>query len=137
MRELAAKSIAGLDRAPIEIGGFLFFGELAPHGLLNLREVHGKQLRHDTHVDHVAHELAQLGFRTDRCCELVERNRIADNIVAILLEVQALVVDGGTAGGQGEDVFARRLGIHRYQQFDLSSACDVSLFAGADGVPGG
>ena len=129
--------IAGFDRSPVQIGGLLLLGELAPHGLLHFREIHGEQLRHHAHVDHVPHQLAQLGFRTNRRCELVERNRIADDIIAILLEVQALVVDGGAAGGQGEDVFARGLSIHRYQQFDLSSARDVSLFAGADGVPGG
>ena len=54
-----------------------------------------------------------------------------------MLEIERFVVDGGRALGQGKNVLARRFLIHRDQQVDLFLARDITVFAGANRVPGG
>ncbi len=102
---------AGLDCAEVEVEDLLLLGELLAQAVLDDGQVDGEQLRDDADVDHVLDQLAQLGLRTDGGGDLVEGHRIADDVVAVLLEVEALFVDGDAAGGQREHVLLRRLGV--------------------------
>ncbi len=128
---------AGFDGGPVQVGGFLLFRELLAQGAFHGLHVHGEQLGGDADVDHVLDQLAQLGFRTDGGGDLVEGHRIAGDVVAILLQVGRLLIDGHGAGAQREDIFARGFGIHGDEDVDFFVAGDVAIFAGADGVPGG
>ena len=121
---------------PVQIGGLLLLGELAAHRRFDRRQIHIQQLRHNADIDHVLDQLAQLGLGADGGGDLVEGNRIADHIVAILLQVRRFFVDGNTAGGQRENVILRRFGVHRHQDVDLFLARDIAVLAGANGVPG-
>ncbi len=49
----------------------------------------------------------------------------------------ALFVDGGAAGRQGEHVVLGGFGVQRHQDLRSRVAGHVSIFAGANGVPGG
>ena len=128
---------AGLDGGPVEVGGFLLFGELLADRAFDGLHVDGEQLRGDANVDHVLDELAQLGFGTNRRGELVEGHRVTGHVVAILFEVGGFFVDRDGAGMERQDVFARGLGVHRDEDVDVFFAGDVAVFAGADGEPGG
>ncbi len=87
-------------------------------------------------VDHVAHEPPQLGVVRNRLHQLVEGDRIEDDVAAELVELERLVVEGGGAGGQGQHIFLGRLGVHGDQEVHLFLPSDVALVTGADGVPG-
>ena len=128
--------VSGFNRGPVQVGGFLLLRELAAQrGFYDLH-VERDEFGHDADVDHVLDQLAQLGFRADGSGDLVEGNAVTDHVVAILLEVCSLFVDGDCARGQREDVFLGGLRIHGDEDVDLLLAGDVSVLAGANGVPG-
>ena len=77
------------------------------------------RLRQDPVVDHVAHELAQLGVGTDRADQLVERDGIEVQIGAQRVQLQRLVVDHGGAAIELHDVLARGFRIHGHQEIDF------------------
>jgi hypothetical protein len=86
-------------------------------------------------VDHVAHEAAQLGVVGDRGDQLVERDRIENEVAAQLVQLQRLVVDHRGARRQRQHILFRRLGVQRDEEVDLLLAGDVALGAGAHRVP--
>src|SRR6185437_14150974 len=94
------------------------------------------QLRNHAHVHHILDQFAQLGLRADGRSDLVERHRIADHVVAILLEVQVFFVNGHATRGQRQNVFLGSLRVERDQYFGVALPGDVTVLAGADGVPG-
>ena len=67
--------------------------------------------------------------------DLVERHRIADHVVAILLQVQVLFVNRRPSGLHLHHVVARRLRIQRHQHVRLALARHVAVLAGADREP--
>src|SRR5208337_2690185 len=69
--------------------------------------------------------------------ELVERDRVEDHVIAVLLEVQIFFVNGHAAGGQRQSVLARRSGVQCHQYLGFTLARDIAVFAGADGEPRG
>jgi hypothetical protein len=92
-------------------------------------------VRENPVVDHVAHEPAQLGVRTDLGNDLVERHRVEHQVVAQSVELQRLVVDDGAARLERQDIFPGRLLIHRDQEVDLLFPADVAAMVRANGVP--
>ena len=129
---------AGLRGAPVQLGGLgLALAELLHQRLVDLFHVDREQLRHDAVVDHVAHQLAQLGLRAHRRHQLVERHGIEVQVAAQLVELERLVVDHGGAAVELHDVFARGFRVHGHQEIDLLAAADVAVLAGADGEPSG
>ena len=79
---------------------FCFLANCLRSTALHHRQVDPQQLRHRAHVHHVLDQLAQLGFGAYRLRDLVERHRVEDHVVAVLLQVQAFFVDGRAAGWQ-------------------------------------
>ena len=78
---LGGEIVARLRRAPVQVGGLgLALAELLHQRLVDLLHFDGEQLRHHAVVNHVADQLAQLGFGADRRHQLVEghRDRSAD-----------------------------------------------------------
>ncbi len=126
-----------LRRAQVQVRGLHLLRKLLANGLLNLAHVDVEQLRHDADIDHVLHQLAQLGFRTDGSDQFVVRDGIEGQILAQLVQLERFVVEDRRARRQRHHVFVRGLGIHRDQEIDFLLARDVSVFVGADGVPGG
>ncbi len=129
--------VARLGGVDVEVGGLDLAAELLANGLLHLRRIEAEQAGDDADVDHVLDQLAQLGFRTDGGHQLVERNRIEGQVVAEGAQVEGLVIEHGGAGGKGHHVFGGSLGVHRHQEINFLLAGDVTLLAGANGVPGG
>ena len=108
---------ARLHGAEVQVEDLLLLGELLLHAVFDHVEIDGEQLRDHTHVDHVLDQLAQLGLRTDGSGDLVEGDRVADHIVAILLQVEALFVDGRAARVQFDHVLLGGFRIERHQNF--------------------
>ena len=116
---------------------FCFLANCLLHALLDDREVDVEELRDHAHVHHVPDQLAQLGLRAYGGGDLVEGNGVADHIVAVLLQIHVLFVDGGAAGREGEDVVLGGFRVQSHQDLHIARAGHVSIFAGANGVPGG
>jgi hypothetical protein len=130
--------IAGLRGAPVQIGGLgLALAELLHQRLVDLLHVDGEQPGNDAVVKHVAHQLAQLGIRAHRRDQLVEGRRVEMQIGPQGVELERLVIDDGGAAIQLHHVFARSFRVHGDQEIDLLLAADITVFAGADGEPGG
>src|SRR5215469_4010792 len=126
-----------LDGAKVEVEDLLLLGELLLHALLDHIKVDAEELRHHAHVDHVPDQLAQLGLGADRRGDLVEGNRIAHHIAAVLLQVQVLFVDCHAAGGKSENVVFGGFRVQCHQDLGIARAGYVTIFAGANRVPGG
>ena len=69
--------------------------------LLDLRHVDSEEPRGDADVDHVDGQAAQLAVGDELEDELLERDRVEDEVVAERVELEALLVDHGGAGGDG------------------------------------
>jgi hypothetical protein len=100
-------------------------------------EIDAEQERQHAVVNHVAHQLAELGVGTHRDHELVERDRIEVQVGAQLVELQRLVVDDRGAGIETERVLARRLRVHGDEKVDLLLAPDPAVPGRADREPRG
>ena len=101
---------AGLERPGVQRDRLGLLAELLAERLLHQRQVDAEQLREDAVVDHVAHEAAQLGVRTDGRDELVERHRVEHQVVPQRVQLQRLVVDDRGARVERQHVFLGRLG---------------------------
>ena len=131
------KFIAGLDGAEVQFEGLLLFGELAAQPVLHHARIDGQQLSRNAHIDHVLHQLAQLGFGTDGSGDLIEGNLVKDNIAAKGIELQILIADRHAPGGQGCDVLSRSVGIQRDQNLRFALAGHIALLAGPYDEPSG
>jgi hypothetical protein len=129
---------AGLRGAPVQIGRFgLLWSELLHQGLANLFHFDRKQVRHHAVVNHVAHQLAQLGLGADRPHQFVERYRVKMQVGADLAELERFVVDHPGTGFELAHVLLRRFRIHGHQKIDLLAAADVAVPGSSYGEPGG
>jgi hypothetical protein len=130
--------VAGLGRAPVQLGGLgLALAELLDQRLADFLHVDGEQPGDDAVVDHVAHQFAQLGVGANRRHQLVEGHRVEMQIGAQGVELERFVIDHGGAAIQLHHVFARGFRVHGDQQIDFLLAADVAVLAGANGEPGG
>ena len=118
---------AGLERVHVQLDRLELLAHLLPQRLLHLPHVDRQQPREHAVVNHVAHEAAQLGVVGDRGNQLVERDRIENQVVAQLVQLQRLVVDHGGARRERQHVLFRRLGVQRDEEVDLLLPGDVAL----------
>ena len=94
-------------------------------------------MRDHADVDHVLDKLAQLGFGANRGHDFVVGDGVENQVVAQLIESERFVVENGAAGREGHNVILCGFGVHRDQKIDFLLAADVTIFIGADGIPGG
>ena len=104
---------------------------------MDFLHIDGKQVRHNAVVDHIAHQLAQLGFGADWTHEFVERHGVEMQVGPQRVQLERLIVNHRRSAVELHHVFTRSLGIHGHQKINFFLAADVPLLAGADGEPGG
>ena len=127
----------GLHRGQVQVCRFDLLGKLLADGLLYLGHFDPQQLGHHAHIDHVPDQLAELSLGTHGRDQLVVRNGIKDQIITQGAQVQRLVINNHRARLKRFDIFLSGFRIHRHQEIDFLFACDVAIFAGPNGVPGG
>ena len=84
--------VSCLDRGQIQVRRFQLFRKLLADRLFYFGHVDLQQPGHDTHIDHVLNQFAQLGLRADRSDKLVVRNGIENQIRSKAAKLQGLVV---------------------------------------------
>ena len=129
--------VSGFDGGQVQVGGFGLLGKLCADGFFDFGKFDPQQLGHHAHVDHVLDQLAQLGLGADGRDQLVVGHGVKNQVGAKLVEIQRLVIQNRRAGRHRHHVLVRGLGIHGDHEIDFLLARDVSIFVGADGVPGG
>ena len=97
---LAGVHETGVQRAHVELGGLDLLAELLPQRPLHLRHLDAEELREDPVVDHVLDETPELGVGTDGADDLVERDRIEDQVRADLVQLQGLVNNTALPGSR-------------------------------------